>query len=200
MVRIVVMLTLLGSVNLWGQNQESKADFDEVIWFGLDYTQVKFIGVSDQFNDLDAIQHRYFRAWNDLIEIESPKYDLKSAFKVSNLIYALDSAIVRSERRDMKDIVQMSEYELSENQVAEIVKAYADPAISKVGAIFVMETLNKTAVKETMWVTFFHVSTGEVFYTERLIGTPKGMGFRNYWAGGYYRVITELINRPYQVK
>ncbi len=200
MVRIMVMLILLGSVNLWGQNQESKADFDEVIWFGLDYTQVKFIGTSDQFNDLDAIQHRYFRAWNDLIEIESPKYDLKSAFKVANLIYGLDSAIVRSERRDMKDIVQMSEYELSENQVAEIVKAYADPAISKVGAIFVMETLNKTAVTETMWLTFFHVSTGEVFYTERLIGKPKGMGFRNYWAGGYYTVIKELIERPYQVK
>jgi hypothetical protein len=195
MVRIIVMLSLLGSVNLWGQNQESKADFDEVVWFGLDYTQVKFIGVSDQFNDLEAIQHNYFRSWNELILSESSKYDLKGAFKITNLVYALDSAIARSERRDMKDIVQMTKYELSENQVNEIVKAYADPAINKVGAIFVMETLNKIAVKETMWVTFFHVSTGEVFYTERLIGKPKGMGFRNYWAGGYYRVITELIKR-----
>jgi len=195
MVRIIVMLTLLGSVNLWGQNQESKADFDEVIWFGLDYTQVKFIGASDQFNDLVAIQHNYFRSWNELIVTESSKYDLKQAFKVTNLIYALDSAIARSERRDMKDIVQTNKHELSENQVAEIVKAYADPAISNVGAIFVMETLNKAAVNETMWVTFFHVSTGEVFYTERLIGKPKGMGFRNYWAGGYYSVIKELIKR-----
>lgn len=201
MVRIsVVFFLLLGSMNLLGQNQESETDFDEVIWFGLDYTQVKFIGASDEFNDLEAIQNRYFRSWNELIVTESSKYDLKRAFKITNLIYALDSAISRSERRDMKDIVQLNNYELSENQVAEIVKAYADPAISKVGAIFVMETLNKTAVKETMWLAFFHVSTGEVFHTERLIGKPKGFGFRNYWAGGYYRVITELIKRPYLVK
>ena len=194
------MLSLLGSVNLWGQNQESKADFDEVVWFGLDYTQVKFIGANDQFNDLEAIQHRYFRAWNELIVTESSKYDLKRAFKVNMIIYALDSAIARSEHRDMKDIVQTSEYNLSENQIAEIAKTYSNPEISKVGAIFVMETLNKIAVEETMWVTFFHVSTGEVFYKERLTGAPKGFGFRNYWAGGYYRVITQLINRPYQFK
>lgn len=201
MVRItVVFFLLLGSMNLLGQNQESETDFDEVIWFGLDYTQVKFIGASDEFNDLEAIQNRYFRSWNELIVTESSKYDLKRAFKITNLIYALDSAISRSERRDMKDIVQLNNYELSENQLAEIVKAYADPALSKVGAIFVMETLNKTAVKETMWLAFFHVSTGEVFHTERLIGKPKGFGFRNYWAGGYYRVITELIKRPYLVK
>jgi hypothetical protein len=195
MVRIIVILSLLGSVNLWGQSQKREAGFDEVIWFGLDYTQVKFIGASDQFNDLEAIQHNYFRSWNELIVNESSKYDLKRAFKITNLIYALDSAIARSERRDMKDIVQMNKYELSENQVAEIVNAYADPAISKVGAIFVMETLNKLAVEETMWLAFFQVSTGQVFHTERLIGLPKGFGFRNYWAGGYYRAITELIKR-----
>ena len=195
MVRCLVALMLLGSINLLGQNQEGKASFDEVVWFGLDYTQVKFIGSGDQFSDLEAIQHRYFRSWNELFEKESSKYDLKSAFMVKKIIYDLDSAIARSERRDMKDIVQMDEYELSENQVVEIAKAYSNPAIDKVGAIFVMETLNKLDVEVTMWVAFFHVSTGQVFHTERLMGQPRGFGFRNYWAGGLYSALQKGVNR-----
>ena len=73
--------------------------------------------------------------------------------------------------------------------------AYSNPAISKVGAIFVMETLNKLAVEETMWLALFYIESGQVFHTERLSGSPGGFGFRNYWARGYYHTITELKNR-----
>ncbi len=178
MVRINVIILLFVSIGLFGQNQVSETDFDEVIWFGLDYSLVKFIGASEDFSDLEKIQNYYFRTWNELILEESSKYDLKRAFKVKKVEYAMDSAIARSERRDMQDIVQTDEYRLTGDLGPEIAQAYTNPEINKVGAVFMMETLNKLAVEETMWVVLFHVSTGQVFHTERLVGLPKGFGFR----------------------
>ena len=196
MVRINVIILLFVSIGLFGQNQVSETDFDEVIWFGLDYSLVKFIGASEDFSDLEKIQNYYFRTWNELILEESSKYNLKLAFKVKEVEYAMDSAIARSERRDMLDIVQTDEYRLTGDLGPEIAKAYSNPEINKVGAVFIMETLNKPAVEETMWVVLFHVSTGQVFHTERLVGLPKGFGFRNYWAGGYYSALKKGVNRP----
>jgi hypothetical protein len=196
MVRFNVIILLFVSIGLFGQNQVSETDFDEVIWFGLDYSLVKFIGASEDFSDLEKIQNYYFRTWNELILEESSKYNLKRAFKVKKVEYAMDSAIARSERRDMQDIVQTDEYRLTGDLGPEIAKAYSNPEINKVGAVFMMETLNKPAVEETMWVVLFHVSTGQVFHTERLVGLPKGFGFRNFWAGGYYSALEEGVNRP----
>jgi hypothetical protein len=196
MVRFNVIILLFVSIGLFGQNQVSETDFDEVIWFGLDYSLVKFIGASEDFSDLEKIQNYYFRTCNELILEESSKYNLKRAFKVKKVEYAMDSAIARSERRDMQDIVQTDEYRLTGDLGPEIAKAYSNPEINKVGAVFMMETLNKLAVEETMWVVLFHVSTGQVFHTERLVGLPKGFGFRNFWAGGYYSALEEGVNRP----
>ena len=49
---------------------------DEVVWYGLDYSLVKFIGMSQDFNDIDRIQSFFFRNWNELILTETKKYDL----------------------------------------------------------------------------------------------------------------------------
>ena len=196
MLRINVIALLFVSIGLFGQDQLSETDFDEIIWYGLDYSVVKFIGSELDFTDIDKIQNHYFGAWNQLILDESKKYDLKKAFKVKKVEYEFEAAIERSEQRDMEGIVQQEDYRLEGDLAAEIAATYANPEINKIGAIFIMETLNKTAEQESMWAVLFHVSTGQVFYTERLVGAPKGFGFRNYWAGGYYNAMKKGINRP----
>jgi len=196
MVRINVIALIFVSIGLFGQNQVSETDFDEIIWFGLDYSMVKFIGSDLDFTDIDKIQSHYFGAWNQLIIDESSKYDLKKAFKVKKVEYDIEIAIARSKQRDMQDILQTDAYRLEGDAAQEVAKAYANPEINKVGALFIMETLNKPAIEETMWLILFHVSTGEVFYSDRLVGLPKGFGFRNYWAGGYYNAIKKQVTRP----
>jgi len=157
MVRINVIALIFVSIGLFGQNQVSETDFDEIIWFGLDYSMVKFIGSGLDFTDLDKIQSHYFGAWNQLIIDESSKYDLKKAFKVKKVEYDIEIAIARSKQRDMQDILQTDAYRLEGDAAQEVAKAYANPEINKVGALFIMETLNKPAIEETMWLILFHV-------------------------------------------
>ena len=41
MVKINVIALFFVSIGLFGQNQVSETEFDEIIWFGLDYSMVK---------------------------------------------------------------------------------------------------------------------------------------------------------------
>ena len=165
---------------------------DEIVWFGLDYSMVKFIGMSHDFSDIDRIQSYFFRNWNELILAESKKYDLRSAFGVRNIDYQMEKAIEKSESRSMEGILQLNPYSIPEAQVRELVQSYKDPSLQKTGALFVMETLNKREQKATIWVVFFEVATGNILSVRHYITSPAGFGFRNYWARPYYNVIRSL--------
>ncbi|MFO7671829.1 MAG: hypothetical protein R6W31_19375 [Bacteroidales bacterium] len=165
---------------------------DELVWFGIDYTLVKFIGTSDQFSDLPKIQSYYFRSWNELILAEKDKYDLNSAFSMATIHYNMENTILRSEQRVMDGIVQHNDYTIDEDQVKNVVSLNLDPSVNQVGAIFVMETLNKTEEISTMWLAVFNIASGEILYMRKYSGAVGGFGFRNYYAKSYYNVIQNL--------
>ncbi len=94
------ILILTVAVLLGFPGRASKAQgTNELVWCGIDYTLVKFIGSSDQFADIPKIQNYYFRAWNELIQTESSKYDLNKAFSVATVHYNMENTILRSEAK-----------------------------------------------------------------------------------------------------
>lgn len=165
-------------------------------WYGLDYTQVKFIGYQEHFNDLYKIQNHYFSEWNHLILSEASKYDVAGAFGVSEVKHEIEHAINRSRERDMSDIIQQGSWEIGKSELAQVVKAYINPGEDKIGAIFVMESLNKLDELSTLWLVVFNVSGGDILHVKRYMGKPGGFGFRNYWARGYYNVLLEIKENP----
>lgn len=169
---------------------------NELVWFGIDYSLVKFIGTPTHFADIPKIQNYYFRAWNDLILAEENKYDLKKAFSVSTIYYDMENSCVRSENRSMEGIVQASPYAIDEEQVRAVVKSNVNPEENIVGAMFVMETLNKLEGVSSMWLAVFNVGSGEILYMRRYSGAVGGFGFRNYYARSYYNVIKNLKMSP----
>lgn len=180
------------SIAIPGSATGLRSDVDEVVWFGLDYSLVRFIGFSDQFSDLPKIRDQFFRSWNELILAESEKYDLKGAFGVRKVTYEIDHALERSQEIDVDQVLQSKSYRIDEDQVRSVVSDYTDPSDGRVGSLLVMETLNKIDEEQTMWLVFFEISSGEVLYIGRHVEKPGGFGFRNYWARGYYNLIIGL--------
>lgn len=179
-----------------GQTANPAQNANELVWCGIDYTLVKFIGSQEQFNDIPKIQSYYFRAWNDLIQAESNKYDLNKAFSVATVTYNMEKTIIRSEGRDMTGIVQFEDYTIDEEQVKSVALQNIDPNMDKLGAMFVMETLNKIQGVSTMWLAVFNVASGEILYMRRYSGAVGGFGFRNYYARSHYNVIKNLQMSP----
>ena len=192
----LVVLFVMGIMGLTAQPAENISSTDEIVWFGMDYSQVKLIGGQDAFSDLDQIQGHYFRAWNELILTESDKYDIKGAFDVRRVTYDMEFAISQSEQRESEGIRQMETYSISEEQVNEMVWQYTDTSDDRIGAVLIMESLDKLRERSTMWLAVFDIATGEILDLKWYTGTPGGFGFWNYWARSYYNVLKSLKVSP----
>ncbi len=192
----IAFLILLVALCLPGLTKNPVQNNDELVWCGIDYTLVKFIGSSEEFSDIPKIRSYYFRTWNEILLTEKDKYDLNTAFSVSTINYNMEKAITRSEARDMTGIVQFDAYSIDEEQVKSVVSQYIDPSVDKVGAMFVMETLNKIESVSSMWLAVFNLASGEILYMSRYSGEVGGFGFRNYYARSLYNVIKNLKMAP----
>ncbi|MCK4749094.1 MAG: hypothetical protein KAT15_18705 [Bacteroidales bacterium] len=194
--KTLIFLFLLGNMGFHGEAAESLFSPDEIVWFGLDYSQVKFIGGHDTFSDLDKIQNQFFRSWNELVLMESDKYNVGGAFGVMQVSYEMEFAISRSEQTDMQEIIQTGSYSVDEELVKELVWLYTDTSDERIGALFVMESLDKLRGRSTMWLAVFNISTGEILHLKWYTGKTGGFGFRNYWARSYYNVLKSLKVSP----
>lgn len=194
--RKMVLLIMVGMLCLPLKANNPSQGSNELVWCGIDYTLVKFIGSTDQFSDLPKIQSYYFRAWNEIIQAEKGKYDLNTAFSVATVHYNMENAILRSQERDMSEIIQFDPYTIDEEQVKSVVMLNIDPSADQLGAIFVMETLNKIEEVSTMWLAVFNLASGDILYMRRYSGAVGGFGFRNYYARSHYNVIKNLKMTP----
>ncbi len=188
----ITLLLLLGFIGFSSHAIDKDSDVDEIVWFGLDFSQVKLIGTSENFSDLEKIRNYYFGAWNELFIIEKEKYNLKKAFGIKTVIYDLEQAITRSQQISLDGLLQRNPYSFEVDRAIEVAKEYIDPSSDKVGGIFIVETLNGRDLEGTMWLILFDVSTGGLQYMGKFTGTPGGFGFRNYWIRPFYDVLTQL--------
>ena len=185
---IAFMATTFGKA----QTMDDVFAADSITWYGLDYTNTYFIATVD-FPDPYALKSK-FSAWNDLIIIESDKYNLNRFFNM-DVKKDLDMMRIRNERVRLKGRITDDDFKsshLEQSDIQEIVNTYnlegSEPGI---GLVFIVESLSKPNVKGAYWVTFFDVKTKKVISTERYLGKAGGFGLRNYWAKSYYNVMME---------
>lgn len=160
----------------------------EITWYGLDFSNVRLIGAIG-FKDPEKIKSYYFDAWNSLIIYEPNKYKLDKFFHKDSVINYLGIATTRNTLPDLDELVIETEYSFGSEKVKQIISEYDSGEKEGIGLVFIVESLNKYEEKANIWVTFFDIETKQVLLTERLAGKAGGYGFRNFWAGAYFKVM-----------
>jgi hypothetical protein len=160
-----------------------------LVFLGLDFTQAKYIGRIG-FTDADAIKNQHMVSWNSLIEAEPKKFSLEKAFKLNSDRYAskVDDMIKLNKSVDVDGNITDDAYSITEDKVRKSVSRYNLSEKDGIGLVYVVESLNKTTEKLVAWVTFVDLRTKKVLYTEKVEGAAGGFGFRNFWAGGVYKI------------
>ena len=88
---------------------------------------------------------------------------------------------------------------ISESDINNIVENYNFSNINqKIVLVFIVERLDKPKEQAVFWVTLINSRTKEIILTERMIGKPRGFGFRNYWAGAVYDIIKQIKKKKYK--
>lgn len=171
----------------------------KLVFLGLDFTQAKYIGRLG-FTDPMAIKNQHMVSWNNLIEGEPKKFSLQEAFRLKSDQYESKVAdmIKLNESVNVKDNITEDPYTITEDQVKKSVSKYSLSEKDGIGLVYVVESLNKNAEKLFAWVTFIDLKTKKVLYTEKLDGSAAGFGFRNYWAGGVYKINKSIDSKYYK--
>lgn len=87
---------------------------------------------------------------------------------------------------------------LDKKQLENIVKTYElEIASEGVAVVYVVESLNKTALEAMVNVVFFDISTRAILWTKRYSAPPRGFGLRNYWAYAFYKIM-QTSGKDYQ--
>ena len=190
-ITLIVSFLFFAFVNAQPFGHPAIKNADEIVYYGLDFSNAKMIG-TEGFSNPDDIKARFFRAWNMVIVNESDKYDLKKAFKKD--VIRRDFSVIdeRNSLPDADELVINSDYKISREDVEAIIKNYTGEYDSGVGLVFIIESFSKTGEIGKMWVTFFDIGSKEVLLTRRYSGEPGGFGLRNYWVRSVYNVINQV--------
>jgi len=199
-VKFLVLILLLTSNLMFAQSTADifNSSTAEITWCGLDFSKVKLVGQVG-FTDPIQIKNQYFTAWNGLILSEPSKYDLKKTFlknKFNHNITVVEQGNNAVNVTEM--VINESALKLERKDLEAIVKSYNVEVRDQIGLVFIIESFDKLAEKATVHVTFFNTKTKEIIFTDVVVGSPKGFGFRNYWAGAICDVLDIIRSKKFK--
>ncbi|AHM59747.1 hypothetical protein D770_07420 [Flammeovirgaceae bacterium 311] len=161
----------------------------EIVWCGVDFSEAKCIG-AEGFNEPDQVKDRYFDAWNQLVLDEGDKFNIQKFYSKSKQTNDLSVVNARNQMPEVGDLVINEPYAFKEGQLEKIISSYnLEMAKEGVGVVYVVEALNKTEQEAVIDVVFFDIASKDILWTKQYKESPKGFGFRNYWAGAIYKTM-----------
>jgi len=194
-IKIAVIVLLFSSLSMWAQdiNEVFSSSKTTMEFVGLDFSQAKMVG-TEGFRDPGKIQGYYFGALNGLFMSEMNKYDVKRAFKKSDMDY--DFAVVEP-GNDEVDFMDMVTNKLpksfSDERVQSIVNKYDTKGMqAKYGLSFIVHSFNKYQERAYIYVVIFDAKSKKVLFSNKMSGEAGGFGFRNYWARTVYNILEDI--------
>jgi len=198
-----LLCLLLGSsapAALWAQSPSDifGSSKTPITYVGLDFSRVQLVG-SSGFNDPVAIKQEYFDKWNDLVLTEFDKYDLRRAFVKEQVDFDTDIVRILNEEVDAANLViNKSATPLTRTDLDMMVGRYDFRNVqNNIAAVFVVESFDKIAEKGTFHLVFVNTKTNQIIFTDKVVGEPRGFGFRNYWAGALYDAIEQIRKKKW---
>tara|TARA_B100000902_G_C27128071_1_gene822148 strand:+ start:143 stop:760 length:618 start_codon:yes stop_codon:yes gene_type:complete len=200
MKKLTILFLVLTTLNLEAQTSFSEINNShEWAWLGVDFSNTKLLG-SEGFNDPEQIINYYLPNINLLVFNEADKYNVEKAFRIYNYhpySYYFDKT---NRRTSTENLFADRDYLLEESEVIDIINTYKFDKIKQDLALaFIVESLDKSLAKETIWVTVINTKTKDILLLERMIEEPGGFGFRNYWASPIARVIKKIKKKKYKI-
>jgi hypothetical protein len=188
---IIAVVAFTSGCNSPGNRADDPSLTAEIVWLGIDLSQATFVGKSG-FNDPAKIKEYYFTAWNELIVEEANKFDIADYFGARKVKYEIDAVNGNNQLPDPATMVVSPGKEgtgPTADELKAMVKEYPLESTEGEGLVFIVECLNKAKKEASVWVVSFDIATRTVSTSRKVLGSPRGFGFRNYWVNSFYDVM-----------
>ncbi len=187
----------------FGYSQElSKVLLDEdyvIDFIGVDYSEVKLFGTSEDFRNAQNIRDEYFTIWNKFFYNEPAKFNMAEALRKKKVNYMIEVVELVNSSADTGNMIVSTKPEpFSLEKIQEMVRRYRFEPGSEVAMVIIVNNLNKMDTEAIADVVFFNTNSGTILYNEKMMGDPAGFGFRNYWVNSIYDIMEKLRKKQYK--
>ncbi|WP_326994595.1 hypothetical protein [Chitinophaga sp. 212800010-3] len=194
---IMLSVVLLGLFPVFTNAQKLKGFLDNkdesFTWLGVDFTQARLIG--DAGANAQDVVARQFTGINQVVVNEPKKYDIPGAFHHDKFTSDLSLVNKRNEAVNPESLKSEStgDFErLKPEDLNKLVKSYDFSGKHGIGVLFVMDGMNKSDKRASMYVTIIDMDKKNVLMAERYSGKAQGFSWRNYWAYTIYKVLGDV--------
>jgi hypothetical protein len=181
------------------QKGATQQKMDEVVWYGLDFTQTAFVGSFDQGMGAypttgTLLRDKWVPQWNNLVVAEQPKFDLSAALHGPTIYYDINTiSALNLKMMDVSKCMTPNPIKLDDKTVIAMVKNYqAGTKKSGIGMAFIVESFNKVTNTAGVYIVLFDIASNNIFKCKYFEGRPMGAGLRNYWAGAIKDIIKQM--------
>ena len=208
---IIVFFLTITTLSLTALFAQTKEDIfnsaTPVTWLGLDFSKTKVFGTAAQFGNVGEITNvqmrdKYIPEWNQLFINEMKKYDIANAIHRMQVKFELD--VTAKANQNIKDDFFTNNFDdlntLDSKKIETLVAHYDFNNQEGIGLMFFVEGMNKPKTEISCWVTFVNMKTKKVLLTQREVGKVGGIGFRNYWAKGFFTILKDMKSDYYNWK
>ena len=168
-------------------------------FIGLDFSEVKLIGVSSDYASAYELTGRFFPEWNDMFYSQPEKFDVGTFLRKHRVHYSTENMISVNDKVDANELISRRPVkEFTKVKLQEIINNYNFEFENEVAMVFVINSLDKPRKQTKLNVVFFNTNSKNILLSFLLVTKPAGGGFRNYWIGSIYYALKKLKNNEYK--
>jgi protein-arginine kinase activator protein McsA len=190
-----ILLIILTGNFVKAQNASDVFTLKEITWCGLDFSQAKMKGPG--LETTQVVKDNLFKEWNDLIQKEKSKFNLRGFLKKKMVNFDLSAVEKVNNSVNPDNLISSGDYSIDISILGSLVKSYTLYSNSGVGLVFNIESFDRIIGKATLYATFFDLSTKKILFAEKMIGNGGGSSPRNYWANAIFHVFEQIDKKKY---
>ena len=171
-----------------------------VTFFGIDFSKCKGVMLGATAEEM---RDNYFPAINTLLLAEEEKYNVKKALMKSDVTYDPREVNRLNKTLDVANFNLYSTKEitpLESQDIAQMVQRYNLKDKKGNGLVFIAESFDKLKNIGTYYLVYFSIPEGKVILYEKVIGSSRGFGIRNYWAYTIYDILKSGLQMKLEQK
>lgn len=193
-----LLVAMAGAMATYAQDAKTIFNSDEIVWFGLDFTKARLIGVNDE--KPDVIVKDYLEAWNQPMLYERDKFPIEGTFRKVTAKFDPDVIQTVNKKATKATLFDDNEAIITTAAIQEAVKEYPMGAKKQgLGLVFFIESFNKKKKLATAHVVFFDIASHKVLLTKRVTAEPGGGGLKYYWSNSVSHMFKSISDSLYDV-
>lgn len=141
-----------------------------IVWYGLDFSHAKLIGVG---NNAEKAKEKYVTECNNTSYYDREIFPMEGCF--GKFKVPVDNKVVteRNNAVSFEQLTSKTPSDLSDATINKIISEYNSSRKEGIGAVFIVDYLDKAKNEAAAYVTFFDIATKKVLLTKGVISKLK---------------------------